>query len=396
MGIRRLLTHKISWAVTAALLIIILNIYHNSVFNEKSFIWTQEGTQSDWTISPPEQEGFNPHELFNLHKNVERNPEKKVQSMLIVRNGNLVFERYYLNRSSSDGTPMPDPYPPTPDTFHHMKSVTKTVTATLIGNLLYQKSISSIDTPVFDYYQDDDVPNIESKRNITIEHALDFNSGLDWAEWNNRNSDAMNMWLSNDPYRYVFNKDVLHTPGEKYVYQGAMSVLLGGLIERVTGKDLKTYTNETLFTPLNIVNYHWFPHEVTGDFLGSSGLYLRSRDFAKLGQLYLNKGLWNDHRIFSEEWANNSLVAKGRFWEDRTIQYGHNWWFPLIKVGDEQLLIAGMRGAGGQDMFIIPKLQLIFLITSGSYQQQDEDYPLDLIANYVLPSLNITNAKHYP
>ncbi len=396
MRMKKLFTHRLGWVMINSLLIVLLVIYHNSLFNEKTFIWTQEGVQSDWTISSPEQEGFNPKELFNLHRDVTRNSDKKVQSMLIVRNGKLVFERYYLNRSSSDGTPMPDPYPPTPDTFHQMRSVTKTVTATLIGNLLYQKSIHSVDVPVFDYYQNDDIPNVESKRNITIKHALDFNGGLDWYEWGSKNSDAMNMWLSNDPYRYIFNKDVIHTPGEKYIYQGAMSVLLGGVIERVTGKDLKTYANEALFIPLNIVNYHWFPHEVTGDFLGSSGLYLRSRDFAKLGQLYLNKGLWNGKRIFSEKWASDSLVAKGHFWNDKTIQYGHNWWFPLMKIGDEQLLIAGMRGAGGQDMFIIPELQLIFLITSGSYQRQDEDYPLDLIATYVLPSLNITNAIHYP
>jgi CubicO group peptidase (beta-lactamase class C family) len=396
MKINRPLIHKVNWVIITALLVILLNIYQNNVLNKKPFRWTQEATQSDWTVSSPEREGFNPSELIKLHKNVERNSAKKVQSMLIARNGKLVFERYYLNRSSSDGTPMPDPYPPAPDTFHHMKSVTKTVTATLIGSLLYQKAIPSIDTPLFDYYLEDDVPNLDSKRNILIKHALDFNSGLDWSEWNERNSDAMNMWLSDDPYRYIFEKDVLHTPGEKYVYQGAMSVLLGGLVERVTGKELRTYTSEALFAPLNIVNYHWFPHEVTGDFLGSSGLYLRSRDFAKLGQLYLNKGLWNGQRVFSEQWAEECLVPKGQFWKDRTIQYGHNWWFPLIKVGDEKMLIAAMRGAGGQDMFIIPELQLIFLITSGNYQQQDEHYPLDLIANYVLPSLNITHAKHYP
>ncbi|MEZ8099061.1 serine hydrolase domain-containing protein [Vibrio bivalvicida] len=280
-----------------------------------------------------------------------------------------------------------------PNSLYHY---TKTVTATLIGHLLYQEDIPSINAPIFNYYLDEEIPNIELKRNVLIRHALDFNSGLNWSEWNDINSDAMNMWLSNDPYRYIFNKDMRYPPGEKYVYQGAMSVLLGGLIERVTEKDLKTYTNEALFSPLNIVNYHWFPHEITGDFLGSSGLYLTSRDFAKLGQLYLNKGQWNDQRIFSEKWADASLIPKGRFWEDRKIQYGHNWWFPLIKVGDKRLSIAGMRGSGGQDMFIIPELQLIFLITSGNYQRQDEDYPLELIVNYVLPSLDITNATYYP
>ena len=83
--------------------------------------------------------------------------------------------------------------------------------------------------------------------------------------------------------------------------------------------DLRQYAETALFNPLEISNYDWFAHEVTGDYLGSSGLYLRSRDFAKLGQLYLNKGLWNGERIFSEQWAEDSLKPKGKFWPKKQL-----------------------------------------------------------------------------
>ncbi|GAL02265.1 hypothetical protein JCM19237_5158 [Photobacterium aphoticum] len=77
---------------------------------------------------------------------------------------------------------------------------------------------------------------------------------------------------------------------------------------------------------------------------------MRSRDLAKLGQLYLNRGVWQGQRIFSEEWAAQSLQPKGKFWPKKTIAYGHNWWFPQItQANGERIQIAAMRGAGGQE-----------------------------------------------
>ena len=75
---------------------------------------------------------------------------------------------------------------------------------------------------------------------------------------------------------------------------------------------------------------------------------------------------------------------------------GHNWWFPFITVDGEKLMIAGMRSAGGQEMFIIPEMKLVITMTSGAYIRQDEDYPFELIVNYILPSLGINNAKYTP
>lgn len=189
---------------------------------------------------------------------------------------------------------------------------------------------------------------------------------------------------------------MIHRPGEIYIYQGAMSVLLGGVVEKVTGKNLRQYTESTLFEPLGISNYDWFSHDVTGDYLGSSGLYLRTRDLAKLGQLYLNRGIWNGRRIFSEQWADESLIPSGRFWQNRAIEYDNNWWFPFITQYDQRLQVAAMRGSGGQELIIMPDHKLIVAMTSGAYKEQDEDYPFELLVDYVLPSLGMQNAKYQP
>ncbi|WP_434362573.1 beta-lactamase family protein [Parasalinivibrio latis] len=395
-----IIPNKQSMLIAPMLLLISAFVVYIVLFPPKpetdDFNWTQESTQADWDVSLPGEEGLAPQPLADLHAYVTLRKTKKVQSLLIVRNGKLVFEQYYPVRSSKDGTPMPVYFPPAPDTFHQMRSITKTVTSTLIGNLLFKGKLESKDVQLFSYYQSENYPDAEQKKAITLENALDFNSGFDWKEWGEIDSDAMKMWLSRDPYEYILNKGVSGSPGEHYVYQGAMSVLLGGVVEQVTGMTLREYAEDALFGPLGITNYDWFSHEITGDYLGSSGLYLRSRDLAKLGVLYLNEGMWRGERIFSTAWAEESRVPKGKFWKDKTIQYGHNWWFPLIAANGKTLDIAGMRGSGGQEMFIVPELNLVFVMTSGAYIGQDENFPFELLVDYVLPSVGIPDSRYIP
>ncbi|GHA49438.1 serine hydrolase domain-containing protein [Photobacterium aphoticum] len=399
----RLAPHRTVWKwlygvlAIAILAFVLVIIYAPPRVDMATFTWTKAAQTHDWAIQPPAQQGFQPEPLIALHNTVTHRKSKRVQSLLVARNNALVFEQYYPVRSAHDGTPMPKPFPPSADTPHQMRSITKTITATLLGTLLYQGKIAHTDTPLLDFYPHTEMADREQKQALTLNHALNFNSGLNWQEWYVANSDAMNMWLSDDPYAYVHSKTMAHPPGEPFVYQGAMSVLLGGAIEQVTQQSLRQYAQEALFSPLGITQFDWFTHEVTGDYLGSSGLYLRSRDLAKLGQLYLNRGVWQGQRIFSEEWAAQSLQPKGKFWPKKTIAYGHNWWFPQItQANGERIQIAAMRGAGGQEMMILPDYQLIMVMTSGAYIGQDEDYPFELLVDYILPAIGVENAKYQP
>lgn len=249
------------------ILIVVWVLFNPPKADMEGFSWTQTSEQNDWVIKPPKEEGFDAEQLLELHNEVTLRKSKKVQSLLIARNGNLVFEQYYPVQHSPDGTPMPMNFPPAPDTYHQMRSVTKTITSTLIGNLLYTGAISDKDTPLFDYFPNEGIQDAKQKQQITLRNALDFNSGLDWKEWGAYPSDAMGMWLSQDPYQYIFDKKVTHPPGEVHVYQGAMSVLLGGVVEKVTGMSLRQYAEKVLFNPLGITHYDWFAHEVTGDYL---------------------------------------------------------------------------------------------------------------------------------
>ncbi|UIP30439.1 serine hydrolase [Photobacterium sp. TLY01] len=373
---------------------IAVSFYIQNYVDMSDFSWVQASSQQDWPENKPEALGFDEDKLVSLHQFVSRSQRKNVHSLLIAKDGQLVFEQYYSAVNSPTGTPMPTHYPPGPDTSHQMRSVTKTVTATLIGRLLQSGDIPDLKQPLFSYFPQERVADWEHKSDVTLENALMFNVGLDWVEWGVQNSDAMKMWLSPDPYAYILERPMAFAPGERFIYQGGASVLLGGVIERVSGQNLREYAEKALFEPLNITNYEWFAHEVTGQYLGSSGLYLRTRDLAKLGQLYLNQGEWQGQQLLDPQWVKQSFISRGKFWSWKSIEYGYNWWLPDIRVDGQKVTIAGMRGSGGQEMFVVPEYRLIFAMTSGAYFNQDEDYPIQLLADYILPALGLQNVEY--
>ncbi|WP_070964328.1 serine hydrolase domain-containing protein [Vibrio sonorensis] len=390
-------TQKWILPITSVVIAIVatwLFLVQNNQAVPPDFDWIQGKKDNDWSTSLPNEAGFQLQPLYDLHQYVNgKNPKKRIQSILIVQNGNLVFEQYYAVPAVNDGTPMPQHFPPAYDTPHQMRSITKTVTSTLVGHLVSRGQLN-VDAPLYAFYNEMNQPLDEDKQSVTIEHALNFNTGINWKEWGVYPSDAMQMWLSDDPYAYILSKSMAYPVGEHFEYQGAMSVLLGGVVEKILGKSLAKAAEEILFEPMGFEGVEWFTHEVTHQHMGSSGLYLRSRDLAKLGQLYLNQGEWNGEFIFSPEWAKASLEPKGKFWPDKAIQYGYNWWFPLMMENGEKIKIAAMRGSGGQEMVILPDHDLIFVMTSGAYIGQDEDFPFELIAKFVLPSLGIEEVKY--
>lgn len=376
--------------------LIAFSFYQLNHVDMSNFSWVQLSQQSDWPTNEPHASGFDEEKLVKLHQFVSRSKRKNVHSLLIAKDGQLVFEQYYPAANTPTGTPMPTHYPPGPDTAHQMRSVTKTVTATLLGTLLQSGEITSLNQPLFSFYQNEAIADLPQKADVTLENALMFNVGLDWAEWGEQNSDAMYMWLSPDPYAYILKKKMAYRPGEKFIYQGGVSVLLGGVIERVSGMNLREYADKALFGPLHITNYDWFEHEVTGQYLGSSGLYLRTRDLAKLGQLYLNLGEWHGQQLLSPQWVKQSFMPRGKFWSWKSIEYGYNWWLPLIQSNGKRVPVAAMRGSGGQEMFVVPELNLVFAMTSGAYFNQDEDFPLQLLADYILPAIGMEKVAYIP
>ena len=120
------------------------------------------------------------------------------------------------------------------------------------------------------------------------------------------------------------------------------------------------------------------------------GLRIRPRDAAKIGQLVLNRGIWDGRQIVPAAWIAQSTAprfqAVGYF--GSLFFYGYQWWLGRTLSGDEEVPWIAAVGLGGQRIFVVPDLDLVVMMTSGLYTSGQQGHAeIDILANFVIPSL---------
>ena len=219
-------------------------------------------------------------------------------------------------------------------------------------------------------------------------------SGLEWNEGDvpltdiERN-DLIQLFVVPDPIEYILAKPVVAEPGTRFYYSGGDVNLLGEIIKEATGLRIDEFTDRYLFGPLGITDYEW--KFINPDIVYTSGdLKLRPRDMAKLGQLYLNNGIWNGKRIISEEWTKNSTrkyieVQNSYMASAYGDSYGYQWFLQTFNVDSVSYDSISRDGWGGQRIQVFPSLNMVVVLTGGNYAT--EPTPVnDIITRYILPA----------
>ena len=124
---------------------------------------------------------------------------------------------------------------------------------------------------------------------------------------------------------------------------------------------------------------------VSGEFAAASGLRLRPRDMAKLGQLVISQGTWKGKSIVSAEWLKEATT--GRLPAD-TVYYGYQWWTGSSHVNARKIDWFEAFGLGGQRIIIVPSLDLVVVFTTGLYDMENASLvTTKLLDDYVLPAV---------
>ena len=242
-----------------------------------------------WSEIHPELVQMDSSVLDNMIEDVESN-NYRVYSIVIIRNGFLVKEWYQLPYDKDD--------------IFRVYSVSKSVTSALIGIALEKGYINNLDESVLDYFPDYDIANPSPQKDaMTIWHLLTMTTGLYWPEYypytDYRN--PYNDWkASSDHVGFVLNRTMVAPPGTTFNYNTGASHLLSAIIQRATNMSTLDFANKYLFGPLSIERARWYedPQGVAG---GGDYLYLKPRDMAKIGHLFLNEGKWENKQIISEK-----------------------------------------------------------------------------------------------
>jgi CubicO group peptidase (beta-lactamase class C family) len=337
-----------------------------------------------WQAATPQSTGLDAQRLCKAIEWLDGTPAANVHSVVVVRRGSVVFEHYRKGPDERWGAPAGD-VAHGPDVKHDLRSISKSVTALLVGIAVDRKLIPSVDEPAFKYFPEYTELQTPAKERILIRHLLSMSAGLAWDEnipYTDPANSEIRMIRASDPYRYVWEQPVETAPGEIYNYSGGTTALLGRIVEKVSGQRLEAFARTALFEPLGITDFEWviMPN---GETAAASGVRLKPRDMAKLGQLFLTQGQWNGRQIVSPAWLRDSAAAHVMGYDLHF--YGYQWWLGRSLVGQvETKWIAGF-GLGGQRLFIVPDLDLVVVVTAGLYKSPMQRWvPLTILNRFVL------------
>ena len=273
------------------------------------------------------------------------------QGVLIIQNDSIIYEKCQGDITT--------------DRLATVFSVSKSITSLLCGIAVDEGYIKSIDDAVTVY-----IPELKEKdsmwQKLTIRHLLDMQSGLDFDDMYSLR--LKNLKRLNAMSKLNYGKNVMKqirglkfrcTPGTDHHYESMSSQILGVVIQRATGRRYADYLSEKVWKPLQmeshaVVNIDSRKHDMAHAF---GGISTTMKDLAKIGRLYLNKGIWNGRRIVSEEWIRQST-------EYNTNNEGYHFnWYNTSWMGGEKLPYTGCYAIGirAQVLYVNPYKHLIMV-----------------------------------
>ena len=309
--------------------------------------------------------------LCRMADRLAASSEANIHAVLVARGGKLVFERYFRGSDEIPGRfygRRVENVTFDADTLHNVKSVSKSVASLAVGIAIDRGLIRSVNEPIFSFFPELSDLRSPEKEPIQLLHALTMSMGLEWVEatpaTGDENNDEARMHMAPDPCRYVLGLAVTAPPGQEFFYNTGALTLVSAIVRKATGRPLDEFARETLFEPMGITGVEWI--RVKGDTDAGGGLRLRPRDMAKIGQLVLAGGRWNDRQLVSKAWIETSTAPKLKATDNQL--YGYLWWLGRSRLAERDILWVGALGRGGQSIRIVPELDLVVVVTAGYYQ----------------------------
>ena len=393
--VSRALTTTQMIVIIAIVVVAISGIYYFTQRARGYSYRVPEQTNDGWETASLANVGMDEAPIVEMMNGLSRQNEDHIHSIVIIKDGMLVFEEYFsgedldltegLNFSHKDFDS---------DTLHCQASASKSVTSILLGIAIDQGLVSGVEEKMFSFYPEHSDLEDTGKGEITLQHMLSMSSGIPWDEsyaYTDPRNNLNQQFYSEDPIRYLLEQPVVAPPGTTFMYNSGTTNVLGDIVRISSGQTLMEFADQHLFTPLGITSYDWvgfplIPHIA----VTSSTLYLRPRDMAKIGQLYLQGGEWNGDRIISQEWIVESTSETIRIPPSENPipglinGYGYQWWRGTFSNGDIETYFAA--GWGGQFIYVLPELDMVITLTGGHFEGDYQGF-YSLINDHILSTV---------
>jgi CubicO group peptidase (beta-lactamase class C family) len=305
---------------------------------------------SDWEAASPKSQDMSASAVVAALESGEK--IAALRSVVVVRNGFLVAERYYAGAVISD--------------LRAVNSATKSISSMLVGLALKRKTIASLGETVSRLIPDAvaKVPDSPAA-NVTLEQILTGRSGLEFP-WT-RYREIID---APDPVEFILSLPPGTPAKSGWTYNDAMVSLLSPILAQAEGIELSALATRDLFVPLGIEQFTWV-RDQKGNAIPNAGLALRTRDLAKVAWVMLNQGMWRHVKVLPREWTVESIKRRGPAdWQVppvTNIGYGYLWFSGTLHGHG----VAWGWGYGGQFALLVPSLKLAIATAAISPQPQE-------------------------
>lgn len=294
-----------------------------------------------------------------------------LHSIMIVKDGKVVKEHWM-----SEGAP---------DKLHILNSVSKTFTSTAVGLAIAEGKLSLSDK-VVDLFPDKLPAEVsDNLKKVEVRHLLTMSGGHD-TEPSHRTMPEGADWVEAF-LAHPFD----HEPGTYFWYNNMGTYMLSAIVQKVTGEKVIDYLTPRLFEPLAIEGATW-QESPQGINVGGWGLYLKTEDLAKMGQLILRRGEWNGKQIVPAEWIDEMTTAHidsrpaGMRPEQITFKAEDSDWLQGYGYQMWRCRHGAVRadGANGQYIIVMPEQNVVIAMTANIGDMQGE---INLVWEHLLAAL---------
>jgi CubicO group peptidase (beta-lactamase class C family) len=282
---------------------------------------------------------------------------------VVIQNDSLVFEDYFEGWRD--------------DSVTNSFSVAKSYIGLLTGIALKEGVIRDVHQPVGDFLPEFDSLDACHQR-ITLYNLLTMSTGLDWSEsGGDPFSDNAKGYYGTDVRSLAMDQPCREEPGKVFDYISGSTQIMTDVLQKAYGRPLDELVREKIWKSLGAEHTaYWGKDRADGDFKAFCCLYATARDFARIGQLYLDSGEWKGTPLIDREYWQASVTPADLTDHGKpNARYGYYWWLAEL----EGRPVWYCRGFHGEYVVVIPHERLVMVRTGSKWEEKNEEgHPKDV------------------
>ncbi|MFZ1686081.1 MAG: serine hydrolase [Flavobacteriales bacterium] len=320
--------------------------------------WPVHGSNGRVSLAPADEQKLK--DLFSV-------------GFVVIKNDSLLYENYWSGWNK--------------DSVSNSFSVAKSYVSLLAGITMQEGKLDNVFRKVGEFLPEFD--NDPCKKDINLREVLTMSTGLDWSESGaNPFSDNARGYYGDHVRDLSLGQPCRDTPGTKFDYISGGTQIMAEVLESIHGQPLDRLVEEKIWKPLGAEHAaYWGKDREDGDFKAFCCLYATARDFARIGQLYLDSGMWHGTRILPVEfWQASITPADLQDGTGPNKRYGYFWW--LAELDGKPIYYC--RGFHGQYVVVIPHERTVLVRTGMKREEVNKfGHPTDVF-EWIRIARNIT------